>query len=345
LETQTPASILELCIELDSLTTQIYHHFSLNAENPLLCERWRILERDENTHIRFWRILLDAHLAGSVPLVFEDPAGLYRDLDHARLRLHEIVQRNGTIQDTERMLLAACHMEVYFLNHSLLQLLRHVSAVAADVDAFDEYHGHLERFLATVREFGSSAELALIGETIARLWIDNRRLLDFSLQDPLTGLLNRRGFFKTAVPLSGLAGRRGSTVAVIMLDIDHFKRVNDSHGHQAGDDVLRLVAQTARTSFRGSDVPARYGGEEFVIFLPEVKRESVQALGEKLRTAVAEASPAVIPVTVSIGIADAVPARDVPTEAWLAALIERADTALYGAKQSGRNRVVVSPAR
>jgi len=135
-----------------------------------------------------------------------------------------------------------------------------------------------------------------------------------------------------------------------MLDIDHFKRVNDNWGHAAGDDVLREIAQRVDGQVRASDVAARYGGEEFVILLPNTDVAAAQLLAERIRTTISEA-PVNLPneksitITASIGIADVQPApkaEDLKTMGD--SLIARADVALYAAKSAGRNRIVVEEA-
>jgi diguanylate cyclase (GGDEF)-like protein len=127
--------------------------------------------------------------------------------------------------------------------------------------------------------------------------------------------------------------RNGSAVSLLLLDIDHFKRFNDTAGHQAGDDCLRHVAQALREMLqRATDLVARYGGEEFAILLPETDETHARALAETIRERIAGSGL----VTVSIGVIAMVPARDLAPEH----LVKRADDALYEAKRLGRNRVV-----
>jgi two-component system cell cycle response regulator len=131
---------------------------------------------------------------------------------------------------------------------------------------------------------------------------------------------------------------------VLIFDIDHFKDINDTHGHETGDDVLKGFSERLRQGVRGVDLVARYGGEEFMVVMPETDAAFAEAVAERLRsdvekTAFATRSRAAVPVTVSIGIAEWRHQSDTAES-----LIRRADLALYAAKRSGRNRVVASAA-
>ena len=156
--------------------------------------------------------------------------------------------------------------------------------------------------------------------------------------DPLTGLLNRRGLegqFDFAI---ALARRSGRPLSLLTVDVDHFKRVNDTHGHGVGDQVLQGLARTLQQRLRRSDVAARIGGEEFVALLPDTGLEEAQAAADALRLAVAaQEHPQVGHITISLGVS-ALRGGD---EDGASALLQRADAALYQAKGEGRNRVCV----
>lgn len=164
--------------------------------------------------------------------------------------------------------------------------------------------------------------------------------------DALTGIANRRAFFDVLGVEFRRSRRYGRQLSVLMLDLDHFKDVNDRWGHPFGDHVLRQVADIIATNVRESDILGRYGGEEFAVALPETTVEGAEAVGEKLRQAVeahefrAEGIPPdgepPVRITVSIGVA-ALPVEEDQDEVEL---IGRADQALYEAKRTGRNRVV-----
>ena len=160
-----------------------------------------------------------------------------------------------------------------------------------------------------------------------------------AMEDGLTGLLNRRAFDLELARAISNADRRTGKLALLLLDLDHFKKLNDTYGHPAGDAALRGTAQTLARLLRKGDVAARYGGEEFVVILPEADAAGAAPLAERIRQAV-EAQQLVfegarLAVTASFGLA-VWPGDGKTQEALLAA----ADRALYAAKQAGRNRVV-----
>jgi diguanylate cyclase (GGDEF)-like protein len=173
--------------------------------------------------------------------------------------------------------------------------------------------------------------------SLGRLAVSERQLMLRALTDPLTGVFNRRTFLELSGKEEARARRRGSLTSVLMMDIDHFKRVNDTYGHPVGDLVIKSLAEAATKSLRPTDILARYGGEEFVVTLPETDPEVAHRVAERLRTTleaqVVAADGVEVRFTVSIGIATF--ATGVP----LTAAMEHADQALYRAKQSGRNRV------
>jgi diguanylate cyclase (GGDEF)-like protein len=158
--------------------------------------------------------------------------------------------------------------------------------------------------------------------------------------DPLTGLFNRRHLIAQAPRLWRQARRDGTRVAAMMLDLDHFKRLNDAHGHAAGDAVLRAVAASLTATVRPTDVLARTGGEEIVVLGLVGDPDEAARLAERLRTAVATSFTADgHSVTASIGIALTRPVDDEDAADGLWRLVDRADAAMYEAKQQGRDRV------
>jgi diguanylate cyclase (GGDEF)-like protein len=181
----------------------------------------------------------------------------------------------------------------------------------------------------------TSVILLLVGLTVNRY---QKRLEEMATTDILTGLDNRRAFDLHLSQGLEEARRNKQPLSALMIDVDHFKQLNDSHGHLAGDEVLRGIAALLRTGVRQCDIACRWGGEEFVILLKNEDEDRAAIVAEKLRRTIADARFAYreqqLSVTISIGVAQcACPQDDVDH------LLTRADDALYRAKAGGRNQV------
>lgn len=201
-----------------------------------------------------------------------------------------------------------------------------VTATSERPGAFDANHLELVRFIA---------------RTIA-LDIENVRLHRVAVTDPLTGAYNREFLVQRLPQEIEAALERDRTLSVAMVDVDHFKAVNDQHGHGVGDTVLAEVARRLRGAIRAGDILVRYGGEEFLAVLPKADAGRAWEVGERMRQRVCERAFDVgdglaLLLRISVGIAQWRIGETMPD------LIERADTALYGAKDRGRNRVEVAP--
>lgn len=193
------------------------------------------------------------------------------------------------------------------------------------------------RIFAALRIKASQAELRRRNSQLESMLHHVEAL---AITDPLTGLFNRRRLADVLKREWALARRYGNHLACIMIDIDHFKQVNDSYGHDAGDAVLKAAARALEGSLREVDLAARYGGEEFAVLLPQTDREGALVLARRLHAAFRQLESAVgnekLRITASFGVATQ---QDVP-EGEAEDLIRAADAALYSAKRGGRDRVV-----
>ncbi|MGE5754823.1 MAG: diguanylate cyclase [Planctomycetaceae bacterium] len=165
----------------------------------------------------------------------------------------------------------------------------------------------------------------------------NERLAAIAHEDGLTGLKNRRSFQEALAASFALAVRQGIPLSLLMLDVDDFKRYNDTFGHMAGDEVLYAVGQLLRRGSRSEDIVARYGGEEFVMVLPATEAEPARTLAERLRGTIADHAWPLRRITASFGIATLIRGETDPL-----ALVREADRALYRSKEQGRDRVTHS---
>jgi two-component system cell cycle response regulator len=219
------------------------------------------------------------------------------------------------------------------------KLIGSINFCSADSERFTR--DHASDFLA---------HLGVIASYCVENTVNRARLLRSGFTDVLTGWNNRRYLHVRLGEELARARRDDVGIVCLMLDVDHFKRVNDTWGHAAGDAVLRELAQRIESQVRGSDVAARYGGEEFVVLLPHTEVESAKLLAERVRVAISK-TPFDLPggeqvtVTISIGISEVHPTsddKDLKTVGDL--LVARADVALYAAKSAGRDRVIVEAA-
>ncbi len=222
-------------------------------------------------------------------------------------------------------------------------------AILADIenrqDEIGRFTGIFESMATYVSERTRALEAVVeertrhLNQEIARRKELEDELRQLANTDALTGAANRRHFLEICDKESQRARRYGRPMALLMMDIDHFKRINDSHGHAFGDEVLKRLVETCQADLRGQDVLGRLGGEEFAVVMPECTLEVAESVAKRLRrTLAASAIPTAggsVDFTVSIGVVDWAPERS------LEATLERADKAMYAAKSAGRNRVVV----
>lgn len=197
------------------------------------------------------------------------------------------------------------------------------------------------RLVGTVRDLAAPELLGVVQDITDRKELE-RRLAQEARTDALTGCANRRAFLEAAEAEFARVQRYGGDLSLLMLDLDHFKFINDDRGHPAGDEALREVARLCLGALRSQDVIARIGGEEFAVLLPETGPQEAAEVAERLRTALKEAEVRLpggppVRITTSVGVA-ALEAGDPGVEV----VIQRADRALYDAKAAGRDRVVAS---
>jgi len=261
---------------------------------------------------------------------------------------------NTIAEELERILRSARHQELK-LTASIEEFSQAFTRVASgdfSVQVKRDFSGDSNDVLAflvnqTVLELGSlvNARQRQADEERDRLerLIQERttelRLL--ATKDPLTGLLNRRHFFQLAEEECARCRRYDRPITVVMIDLDHFKKVNDNHGHAIGDEALRLTAAAMHKELRQQDLICRYGGEEFVVLMPETNAQRGYEVQERIRAGIAQIDlrdgDQGVPLRVSIGVTQWHP----PESIELA--IERADANMYQAKSAGRNRVIMTP--
>ncbi|TFW23885.1 GGDEF domain-containing protein [Duganella callida] len=222
------------------------------------------------------------------------------------------------------------------LIESLLVITRGILALSSDADVNLMGAG---RFASL---YLAAAQFMTLMMTVGFMTVCTRRLQILlerrSTLDPLTQILNRRGFAEIYAKEHAMMRRQGSTMTLLNIDVDHFKKINDTYGHAGGDQVLIGVADTIAKAVRISDHVARFGGEEFLVLLPDTGLAPALQITERIQTAMRKPRPGRPGCTVSMGVA----CQTDPDES-LDRLLIRADQAMYCAKQNGRNRYEIAP--
>jgi diguanylate cyclase len=331
---QQSAEILRLVLPLMARQEAAFH--------PLSYALW--YEHTAGLNPALARVL-DDRLAASSPLTDLDVRCLYdryilaRDADLSEQLQNEL---RGVLEDTAQSTRDAASHATEF-ERALTTQERQLRELA-DHGAVRTSIGELLACAQSMRVVNArlAEKLAESARALEALSDQLEQAASEALLDPLTGLKNRRGFDRAIAELhergAGLAG-----AALVLADIDHFKAINDTHGHLLGDKVIRCVAHVLRSNIKGRDIAVRMGGEEFAVLLPDTSLDGAASLAERFRQLVAQGrirrndgEEFIGHITLSLGVASA------DEDDSLESLIERADTALYAAKRSGRNRVNVA---
>ncbi|MDD9304868.1 MAG: GGDEF domain-containing protein [Desulfobacter sp.] len=333
--------IIYLCIRINTKAIDIYMKLSEAEPVKSLAAIWIHMAKEAKIQSDVWIIAKEKAQEYRFPSLFENPFVIKKDLEALLGKIDLLQDRWSQEQTMENALILVYRLEYHMLNPAFELLFRALKPLSDNINPSDTYDRHMNRFINMFIRYGDiTPELELLGETLQSLWKRNRDLIEISMIDGLTKQLNRHGFFILALELSYLAHRKKENIAILMIDIDHFKKINDRYGHPTGDKVLRAVAQSFSAHVRKSDVICRYGGEEFVILFPDILPKALPLVAEKIRKGVEKTRVDGIGVTVSIGVEQGT-IRSNPDKT-LFSLISKADERLYKAKAGGRNCVVMT---
>ena len=336
----TVLDIIKLCREIDETARDIYAKLSNLAGEGEMGAFWTQMSQEEAEHVEFWKRAALVQEFSELPELFENPTKTIEELKKSRSRSEGMLANCEREYSTGNAFTLAYRMEFYLLHPAFGVLFHLLGPTTGGSNPENDYESHIAEFIRMLEKHGNvTPEHELLGETIQRLWNENKRLAVQSSHDDLTGVLNRRGFLAISVQFAYLSQRAGSRIGIMMLDLDHFKSINDRLGHPVGDRVLKQTAQILKNRLRESDVIGRYGGEEFIVLVTDFTAGSLQNLAESLREAIETScnAPGTPPATVSIGFAETKLGREVQED--YNRLIQEADAALYQAKAAGRNRV------
>jgi len=334
--------VLESCVRVDELAAAAYLDMQRRCTDPVIAAMCGQMATEEASHVMWWRELLEAWDEGLLPDVWTTSEAALQGLHDTIEELERFGRSGDGPMDGETVLTTAARIEFFALDPIFAELLELAEPGIARA-RHDAYTGHVHRLIDALEKTFSPDSLAgFLARILRRAEVENRALSRYATHDPLTGLGNRRALAAQASQWASWAARYGSAVTVLLIDVDHFKKVNDAWGHALGDKVLVALTGAICGSIRSSDLVARYGGDEFVILAPELEPDGARILADRLVKAVRELKvpaegDAYIALTVSIGIAtvfdppDSQP-RDLDT------MLAAADRSLYAAKKSGRDR-------
>lgn len=335
---QIMTSVFEKCLELDVVACRLYSSFITKFENEGdVSDFWKNMYLEETGHVKYWTKLLELSKKGYFDKIFENEVQM---LDEVQ----EIVDSVNLLAKTEistlsNALIVAIKLEFLAVNTIFEQFFQYVNLFPTELKNVN-YDAHIDGFLKGFNKYiKGHSEYEILGRALEKLMKQNKQLVHSSKSDLLSGVLNRRGFYETLTPVAHMNHRQKTEVAVMMIDIDDFKKVNDIHGHQKGDEVISFLGKSIGEFVRRSDIVGRYGGEEFIVFFSDVEKESLLMLAEKLRSYIESSDVSGIDFTVSIGVSHGFFDSDPLAE--FDKMVGVADSSLYKAKSLGKNIVVI----
>lgn len=338
-KTITTLEIVSLCLKLDLTAKNIYDRLHSTCENLDIKNFWWKTKLAEEKHIEFWEAIIKLASRNGLPEIFDSPDSVLEDLESVLNKTLELLKKTENSNSIHEAFLIAYRLEFYMMNPAFILLFHILGRNAEGLNPEAEYLTHVKSFDEILKKHDLiTQELELIGETLVHTWKESKRLAHHTIIDELTSAYNRRGFMMVAEQLTELSRRNQYGIGIILIDVDHFKKINEEFGLQTGDRILKKVSEIIKSSLRASDVVGRYGGEEFVIFLPEVRHKGASLVAEKIRSAVEGSDIEKTGVTVSIGSMDC-HINEAPHELiW--EMIKQSESYLYAAKKGGRNMVI-----
>ena len=266
------SKIVDLCIKIDQAAVEIYSSLSAFASSNALKNFWNKMAAEGQSHLEYWQQLKTLAAYEEFPETFDNPDRIISELEERAKQIQALKGQWDKDQSIGSAFIIAYRLESYKLHpafRTLFQSFRPMTTGQFPQDKeLDETN--IDAFVAALRKYGEATpELELVGESLQRLWDQNKALSQQSMLDSMSGLLNRRGFFVMARQMAYLSKRNRIAIAVLVVEIDNFKAINELHGPQKGDEILKVVAGKLQSSLRQSDLVARYGGDEFIILLPD----------------------------------------------------------------------------
>lgn len=333
--------IIENCLSLEKKASDIFRIFAGHAGSDGERRFWETVADETQHHSALYERIREAGSAAVASLVVYKPHETREELELIGKSIDDYLAQYLAAPAPATACLLGFRLQLYLLHPSFASLCRMTRDVTGEATDDNCYGAYLRRFIDGVAGYcPMTPEVELLGEALFRLWSESRQLAAQSHLDALTGVLTRAAFFRAVSSFAHAAQRSGSTVAIMLIDIDYFKLVSENYGHQTGDRLLQIVADTIVAHLRRSDVVGRFNGDEFIAYLSPVEPAALREVAEKLRASIEEATTRLLPVTVSIGVAHGTLGADV--DKGVAELVRRADECQMQAKYTGKNKVVMN---
>jgi len=335
--------IINLCRRLDVISSAMYEDFSKRSRILETKTFWSSMAQEEKEHILFWEEMKKKYKNGMFPDMIYDKDRVLKTIREI-LRSSLLLKREASVVSENRFFLYAYRMEMHLMDDVFLKFFNFASTISSKIEHYIDYEEHLDSFFSGMKTLSKgSFETRLIVETVKNLWKRNNELIQQNLLDDLTGIYNRRAFFMIVSPYAYLAVRNSTPISVMMLDIDNFKKINDTFGHIEGDNALKKSSEILKSRIRKSDIICRYGGDEFIIFLYDISYDdSVLLAKEILRFYSGKISKKYKP-TLSIGLSWGRISGD--SAEGIQNMIRSADNALYKAKRDGKAGIHITKKR
>jgi len=335
----TTLDIVSLCLKLDLAAKNIYDRFTNTCQNQGIKNFWLETKTTKERHIEFWKTIIKLSSKNGLPEIFDTPDSVAKELKLSLNKTQEILKKAENSNSILETFLIAYRLEFYMMNPAFELLFHILGRNVEGLNPETDYMTHIKGFDEILKKHGLiTPELELLGETLLHIWKESNRIARQTIIDELTSAYNRRGFMVVAEQLAELSRRNQSGIGIILIDIDHFKKINEEQGHHIGDRMLKQISAIIKSSLRASDMVGRYGGDEFIIFLPEVRDKGANLVAEKIRSAVEEANIEKTGVSVSIGAMDGHIEKEPQEFIW--EMIKQSESYLYAAKKGGRNMVM-----
>jgi diguanylate cyclase (GGDEF)-like protein len=332
--------ILSTCVLIDSTAARLYRDMAERCDDAAVSDVLGRMAVDETAHTAWWRELIDAHDAGLLPDLWDEPESMRDRFTETLDAVNSAVPAAGRLAGDDA-LAAAAAIELFLLDPAFMDLLQFAEPGAAS-ERRDAYDRHVRRLVTAIEEHGSGGIERLLGMQLRRAWRENAAAGTSAMCDQLTGLPTRLALEAHLGHWSAWSARHGRPLSLLLIDVDRLRETNKKTGREAGDALVLAVADAVSSTVRSSDVPARYGSDEFAVLAPETGPEEARAMADRLAEAVRSTSittsDAVLRPTVSIGIVVVVDPPDSDGRS-VGDLTNAADHALYAAKQAGRDRV------